>query len=473
MYTNEELRIAEEKYSELLSAHRKDTKAKLSATYSPEVAEEIIAALDSFHSFITEGDALGWLANLYDAEFGGFYFSNSARDNEGFLPDLESTLQALGFLYSSRAADQIAPTLGELLPAWLQEDIVRFVKKLQDPESGYFYHPQWEKAETDRHPGRLGRDLGWAIRLLSYFGQKPTYDTPTGIRGDGIGYDGTVIKKNEVTRQDAPAHLPRPHLESRESFAALLSELEGQLSVKSWDIGNRFEAEAEQIIERDRQLAAAGLEGGLSEMLAEWFAAHQNPSNGAWTSDEKISYDSTNGLLKISATFNKLGLRFPNPVLGIRTAIQCIIDPDVPDTVCHALNPWYAVNVISANVEKYSRSEDELVEVDYLRKYISANCAGMIGRTVEKLSRFKVGDGSFIYKPKRKGIAQGMRVAPDDVFEGDINATTIAARAIIEHIYDIIGVEMPPLYSGADVMRFLNIIEEKHSGLEKMKADSL
>ena len=32
-----------------------------------------------------------WMANLYDPDIGGFYYSNSGRNTQGFLPDLEST----------------------------------------------------------------------------------------------------------------------------------------------------------------------------------------------------------------------------------------------------------------------------------------------------------------------------------------------------------------------------------------------
>ena len=36
-----------------------------------------------------------WIANLYDEEIGGFYYSNSGRNNQGFLPDVDSTYQAI------------------------------------------------------------------------------------------------------------------------------------------------------------------------------------------------------------------------------------------------------------------------------------------------------------------------------------------------------------------------------------------
>ncbi len=46
-----------------------------------------------------------WFAGLYEPRIGGFYYSNSARDNEKIpgtdnllLPDIESICQALGFI---------------------------------------------------------------------------------------------------------------------------------------------------------------------------------------------------------------------------------------------------------------------------------------------------------------------------------------------------------------------------------------
>ena len=39
-----------------------------------------------------------WLADLYDPESGGFYYSNSAKNNVGYLPDLESTSEALSLI---------------------------------------------------------------------------------------------------------------------------------------------------------------------------------------------------------------------------------------------------------------------------------------------------------------------------------------------------------------------------------------
>ena len=42
-----------------------------------------------------------WLANLWDPDTGAFYYSGSARDTIGFLPDLESTAQAFSLIDAS------------------------------------------------------------------------------------------------------------------------------------------------------------------------------------------------------------------------------------------------------------------------------------------------------------------------------------------------------------------------------------
>ena len=59
--------------------------------------EEIISSLKSLYS-LYDPSMLGWLGGLFDREIGGFYYSNSARDDENFFPDIESTGQAIGIL---------------------------------------------------------------------------------------------------------------------------------------------------------------------------------------------------------------------------------------------------------------------------------------------------------------------------------------------------------------------------------------
>ena len=106
-----------------------------------------------------------WLANLWDPEIGAFYYSNSARDTDGYLPDIESTCQAIGFLQYSGIYACCGGTLDSDTPEFMKKKILDFVIRLQDPD-GFFYHPQWGKNIVD---SRRGRDLNWALQLSNHF----------------------------------------------------------------------------------------------------------------------------------------------------------------------------------------------------------------------------------------------------------------------------------------------------------------
>ena len=75
---------------------------ELEEMLDPEYAPEIIAAMKDLYKIFVDRKMVEWEANLYDAKIGGWYCSDSARDNEPYLPDIESTYVALSFLGGSR-----------------------------------------------------------------------------------------------------------------------------------------------------------------------------------------------------------------------------------------------------------------------------------------------------------------------------------------------------------------------------------
>ena len=75
-------------------------------------------------------DVVDWLAGIYDNESGGFYYSNSGRDNDGFLPDIESTNQATNYLLSSGIISSC-----DELPEFMKKKIVAFCKSLQSTDT--------------------------------------------------------------------------------------------------------------------------------------------------------------------------------------------------------------------------------------------------------------------------------------------------------------------------------------------------
>ena len=72
-----------------LKAARDEMRESGFAAAARVIGEDGADALRYLYEMYNEGMYL-WIAGLWEPEIGGFYFSNSARDHEGFLPDLES-----------------------------------------------------------------------------------------------------------------------------------------------------------------------------------------------------------------------------------------------------------------------------------------------------------------------------------------------------------------------------------------------
>ena len=351
-------------------------RVKIASSVGDGLAEQIITAMQNCYMLFTD-DVVSWFANLYDPIAGAYYYSNSGRDTVGYGPDLESTYQALAFINGTGMSDGIDSSAGEdVVPEWMTKQILKFAMELQDPVSGYFYHPQWGGDNFDDrrqlidsgYTARRGRDLQWALSLIQRFGGAPTYDIPTmGIKGSGLLYDGTAVassaaltpKLNHSTVSAVSKVVPvnsgvPTHLQSVDNLKSYLSKLD--VNGDSYYVGNLLESQSKQIVARDKVLDPSGKTTPLADVVKEFFDTHQNPENGAWTLGEKIDYESVNGILKISGVYNGIKKEFPNPVKAIKTAMAGITMKEAPTTVCFVLNPWYAITMIIQNVEGYNSS---------------------------------------------------------------------------------------------------------------------
>ena len=441
-----------------------------------ERAEEIISALQEMFALF-DGGLVDWLARLYDKKIGGFYYSNSARDNEQFLPDVESTAQALGLMVSTGMLEDFDNDPTKALPKEMQESIKRWVKGLQDP-NGYFYHPQWGKEATDKNLIRRGRDVTMAMIALKRVGALPTYDSPNGEKGDGILPDGTPVaeakcnNKEEVkpaakieisscwTTDEAPDESGvAPYLRNKESFINYLNGID--IHDNPYFHGSALESQSSQIAERDRQLRAAGADYSLCDILEEWLTAHQNPKTGLWTPYDEVDYMGVNGLLKISSTYSRIGKEVPNAVTALNSAMKAITFDEEPTTVCFTLNPWYAIVVVTANILRFAKGNKEAEDrVAEFKNALFDRFPTLIRKTTENMAKFRKQDGSFSYLQNRTAAcSQGMPVALMDENEGDVNAT-LCIRSTLGHVMDIFGhYSAIPMYTRADFMRILYLIE--------------
>ncbi len=424
------------------------------------LAGKIVAALKELYTIFDKG-FVDWLGNLYDPNLGGFYYSNSARDNEEvecegkiykLLPDLESTTQAISVVSGLHMADLFDKDPVLALPEWMKEKIIPFVKNMQDETNGYFYHPQWGKEHIDKWTNRRGRDLTWATRILDRYGEKPLYKTPLEDRS----------KEKEVAKVETA-----PQLIDKESFLNYLNSLgyDENNAYSAYVLGNRLESQAKEIVARDKELEREGAGYQLKDVMKEWLDERYNPENGTWTKDA-FGHDSANGILKIASSYIKAGVQLPDPIASIKASIACVTLEKQPEHVCCVLNPWYALNSIVDAIKESAESEGKTHLTDTLeqmRSEVIKNYPEMILKTAENLKLFKRDDGSFSYFTNRTShYSQMMPVSIHNATEGDLNASLICASAIPNHIFAYLGLTSVPMYAEADRMRLVNILQTNY-----------
>ena len=475
---------------------------ELWAKLEAERGSELVAAFKEYYSLFSD-DVIDWFANLYDPGEGGYYYASSARDKEGFLPDIESTSQALSFITNSGMLHRQpgGTTVYDMLPEGMKERIIYFLKVRQAPD-GYFYHPQWESVGISR----LSRDLMWASGMLKTMGVAPTYDTPNGYKGDGILADGTPVNAVAPTAY----YLPSPLALGKEGVSALVSDnaripskvtlcadtvdaplflyrsaanfryyletgdKDGTGKVRDdWDInrnsyviGNELAAQVQQIAAYDKVLTDAGDES-IIDILTEWLNSHQDPKTGGWdttpTSDPNFDpYENCNGLLKIICVYNDIKREMPNAVKACYTAIDAIFIEEKAPHVCAVYNTWFAVRCIKNNMANYGGKEG-MKGIDEVVTYLRSIAPQAIRASASKMALFRHDDGSFSYVEGHPAqYSQNALVVPELVDEGDVNATIIGIAQTVGEIWDALGYGSykVPSHTDADLHRYIRLLED-------------
>ena len=403
--------------SELYNDKWKDLKEEISNKGGN--ADAVIEALRDHHEMYSDS-LLEWLARLYSKGVGGFYYSNSARDNSGFLPDVESTLQALNLIHYSGIIDS-----DDELPKAMRRKIAMFVCSLLDIDDGYIYHPQWGKDITD---ARRGRDLQWAVDLSHRLKFKLPY--PTAIE--------RLKQSLDENDQNSVIELPE-YLKSKKAFIEYLEKYDWKTN--SYYSGNNLAAQV-------RQLSAAGLLDTAIDFLEEV----RNKETGLWA--EKPGYDAVNGAFKISFLYQEANRPFNYADKVVMTAMDCITSFEEPTvTVCYIYNTWYTISNLLFNAQKAcGGGTDFIVKVN---KECLLRAPEAIRATSKKLSSFMKKDGSLSMCPHRTAaLSQGAPVARylpngNPPNEGDINATVLGSTSTNVKIFECLGLgsHLIPLYA--------------------------
>lgn len=369
--------------------------------------------LEAFKKFDEAYDKsiLDWLASLYDTESGGFYYSVSARDNEGFGPDIESTSQAIDILQSSG----ILP-LGVLdsssIPDEIRLKFLEFFQSRQAEDDGYFYDPQFGKKVGN---SKRERNLGQARSQITKMGGEPLYLLPA----------ERLAQKAEASNAsaadtDSGSSLP-DYLKSEEAFMTHIKSL-------SWE-NDPYTA--------GNQVAAThttAKELGYEPALIEFIKSIQNPDTGLW--GEGVGLLNTNAAMKLSGLFSTSTEPYPYVDKMIESSIK-VIKEENPRTITDVWNPlvliWRARRSYPEFPENLKREiEDSLIEVMEL--------------TSERVAKFRKADNGYSYNLGGSSpISQGATVS-FGLPEGDINATCIGVTEMRSSMCACLGITKTPLW---------------------------
>lgn len=426
-----------------------------------EHGKELADALRTLYTLYNE-DTYIWMANLYDPETGGYYYSNSGRNSLGYLPDIESTR----FLYTSLSTcgmfKEVGGTAGAI-PKDMQDKVVKWLQGLQSSEDGYFYHPQWGKSIV---PSRRGRDLDWAESLLSQFGAHPYYNTPTGNMKGMYGAPGpnaVVPTTHRLGRSaisavaaivPAASNLP-DYLQSLDAWEAHLDSLD--VTGSPYSAGNTI-ASDHGLIKR------AGTE--YVDFVINYLNERQDPELGIWGRVENdtdydptdgLDYNTVNGLMKIACVYNYLGRPMNNISAAMDSAIRIALyaNTDADEHACCTYNPWTTMSMLIS----FEREVNGDAAAEALRKQATDVAPLLVRRTFEKAATHYVEGGGFSYFERRpQNLSQMANVACASKPEADLNAATVLTSSTLGSMFQVLGIKMVPLWYIDDYFVFINTV---------------
>ncbi len=479
-----------------------------------EGSDEIIKELKDLDSMITErGDLIAWFASLIDTDIcvcsqiypveyaaagntctgskycggAGYYYSNSARNTNGYLPDLESTDQAVGFWSSSGMKYYVNKYNREnaervsAIPDWLVKKMGTFAYAMQE-DDGYFYHPQWNRQyiiENSRS-SRRSRDLEHGIGLVQSANMTLKYTTPTGVKGENeikpssknltspIATGAVAAAAKVLAVADSVGIDDR--LKDKASFETYLASLD--IKNDSYTVGNTLTAMTDEILERDKKLAEEGKNYKLIDICLDWLTENQNPETGHWDWPDSKKYNDdyhgVNGILKISGVYEAGGRVYPNAEAACRSIMKAISSTQQISAVVDVYNTWFALSNVLKLVEAHGGAGGTTLAERIYAEIRTLAPAG-IKASRQKILPLQMDDGSFAYSLSASGIAyssptsQGCPAAVPNTTEGDVNGTNIGATGIRGFIYLCLGIpiEMRPILFGeADRQRYISLIQE-------------
>lgn len=395
-------------------------------------AETIDDVLMLFRNIMDEG-ILDWAASLFEPVSGGFWFSQSAKENpDKYAPTIECINWAKDGL---RGCGVIKDDSS--IPAIVKEKFTAFLKERRGKD-GYFYdfYVPERRLFTEASDLKRGRDLTAARSVLAFCGtlgeisSRDTALTDMYLLSSGISSKNlSDIESEEEFRQWLKVKYPfttNPYQDS-----STLAANKSYIVSKGW--GDTMTA---YLVEKQKD---DGLWG--DERTENW--AKNNRINAAlknctWFQKEKTPYP------KIDETVESVRYAFENY--------------EMPATLCES---WNRLELIRCALLSQNTVPAEL------QSKIDNNLLSMLKACLSEIKKFKTADGGFsMYKNGGTGMSMGFGVCEAGKKEGDMNAFAII-RDYIRTAHLLAGKGEPVFADDANAKYFWNKILLKTSDYKK------
>ncbi len=382
------------------------------------IKDDIKEALKNLDSIFNR-EILDFLASLYDPDSGLFYSALSGKENEPFLPGIETAYYILDIIKMTgcleiKSSDE--QTFAVAFPAEMLNKIRNFVIASQDSEDGYFY-PFLTKDVTE---SRKEYDVSSARGLLGLIGGSPLYPYPDERIAKEASSNGTGSSTPDFLKSDAA--------------------LEQWILSLPWEsnpytAGSTLATKVPAIAAAKKTKKAVSVVNSLQSPLTGYFG------------NDNADYYALSGAMKVTYLYMEAKAEYPMYSLMLKTTRSLIMSELVPEVMTFVYNPWALIN-------RARRSQRKAKEAD--ENFFFENCASLINETAKHALLFKRADGGFSYGIN--GAAKTSQNFPVclGLCESDIGGVANLLASMRQNIYECLDIPMPNIFTVDDGKYFLS-----------------
>lgn len=397
--------------------------AALDGASASELSAELAEALSVIDKSY-DAALLDYIAGMYDVERGMFYFSASARDNEGFASDIESTSQAVNIL----------KYLGVWNTAYMPENfiskMVESIQKCQSDEDGYFYDIQFG---SDVSQSKRERNNSQSLSIIA-LGGEPLFKTAAERMRDEMSQ-----------RNVSAAYSSSPAYASQESYTQWLHSLFEDHD--AYYAGNMISSSWSTI-----------KSAGYSDLTRDYISSLQNAETGLWGSN--ADYAALNAAMKC-ATVYEPGHPFPNIEKAIDSSLYVIKNCSTQTTAM----VWNPFALFSKMISSYGNNIDKSLA----QKFNSA-LAEAYTHAAAELADYRQPDSGYSWLKTGSSIKSQEAIVSLGLAEGDMNGTALAVY-LRNNTYNLAGVKSSdyPIFTDNEIRDFWDKIKSSKPIQKKVK----